>query len=262
MEASMTEVRKLYILLCGYEIIRKSRCLRGANPAIVLAVPICCYLLETSRGFVLFDTGLDSAPLADVAASRARYVNDAFPAPPLVLAEHELLPQLARIGVAPGDIGEIVLSHAHGDHTGHLRDFPRARVSIQREEYEAVFSAEGRRAEVFAEIGAPEIRWNIVDGDWRLMPGVDVLHTPGHRPGHQSAVVALPREGVKILVGDVADLVENFETETIGGGTDDAAALASIRRLKAIAQSARGELVPLHDPAFVQTARLAPRYYD
>ena len=43
---------------------------------------------------------------------------------------------------------------------------------------------------------------------------------------------------------------------------DDAAALASIRRLKAIARDTGGELVPLHDPGFVQTARLAPLFYD
>jgi N-acyl homoserine lactone hydrolase len=257
----MTDVRKLYILLCGYETIRKSGCVRGANPALVLAVPICCYLMETARGYVLFDTGFNSDHLTDLTASRARYVNDKFPAPPIVLPEHEVLPQLARIGVWPDDIVEIILSHTHGDHTGHLRDFPFARVSIQRDEYEAAFSPEGQRAEVFAEIGGPDIRWNIVDGDWRLMPGIDVVRTRGHRPGHQSAVVRLPREGVKILVGDVADLLENFETETLGSSMDDDAAIASIRRLKAIAESTNGELVPLHDPAFVQSARLAPLYY-
>lgn len=258
----MTEVSKLYILLCGYEIIRKSACLRGANPALVLAVPICSYLIETSRGYVLYDTGLDSAHLADPLASRARYVNDKFPAPPLVLPEHELLTQLASLGVRPADIAEIILSHAHGDHTGHLRDFPLARVSIQKDEYEAAFSAQGRAAPVFAEIGGPDIRWNIVEGDWRLMPGIDILLTRGHRPGHQSAVVRLPRHGAKILVGDVADLMENFETETLGASMDDEAAIASIRRLNAVAKSEGGELFPLHDPVFIQTARLAPLYYD
>ena len=43
---------------------------------------------------------------------------------------------------------------------------------------------------------------------------------------------------------------------------DDAAALENIRRLKAIAAETGGELVPLHDPGFVQRARLAPDHYD
>ena len=255
----MTAVRKLYILLSGYEIIRKSGCIRGAEPHIILAVPICCYLLETERGYVLYDTGLSSAGLDDPVAARKRYVNAVFPGPPIVLPEHEVLTQLADLGVRPEDIAEIVLSHAHGDHTGHLRDFPKARVTIQRMEYEAALADSGRMN--YADYADPAIRWNIVDGDVTLMPGLDLVLTRGHQPGHQSAVVHLVEDGVKILAGDVADLLENFEREVLGSGMDDAAALASIRRLNAIARETGGELVPLHDPSFVQKARLAPLFY-
>lgn len=256
----MTDVRKLYIVLAGYEIIRKSGCIRGEKANIVLAVPICCYLLETTRGFVLFDTGLDSRLLEDVAVSRARFVNTTFPAPPIVLPEHEVLPQLAAVGVAPTDVVDIILSHAHGDHTGHLRAFPNARVTIQRLEYEAALADTDRKN--YDEYATPGIRWNIVDGDTTLMPGLDLVLTRGHQPGHQSAVVRLPNTGVQILVGDVADLIENFDREVLGSSMDDPAALASIRKLKGIARETGGELVPLHDPNFVQTARLAPQFYD
>jgi N-acyl homoserine lactone hydrolase len=258
----MTEVAKLYILLCGYEIIRRSACIRGEQPNIILAVPVCCYLMETKRGYVMFDTGLNSAPLADIARSTARFRNAAFPAPPIVLPEHEVLPQIAALGVEPAQVAEIILSHTHGDHTGHLRDFPNARVTIQRYEYDAAFSDAGRRSQNFDDIASPTIRWNIVDGDWTLMPGIDLILTRGHHPGHQSAIVWLPNSGVKILIGDVADLLENFDREVLGSSMDDAAALASIRRLKAIAIKTGGELVPLHDPYFIQTIRLAPAYYD
>lgn len=254
-----TEIRKLYILLCGYEIIRKSGCIRGGEPNVILAVPVCCYLMETARGFVLYDTGLDSSCLADPAAARARYVNATFPSPPVVLPEHELLSQLSNVGVTPSDITEIVLSHAHGDHTGHLRDFPNARVTIQRMEHEAAMADRGRMN--FADYADPALRWNIVDGDVTLLPGLDLVLTRGHQPGHQSAVVRLAQDGVKILTGDVADLLENFEREVLGASMDDAAALASIRRLNAIARETGGELIPLHDPGFVQRARLAPLYY-
>jgi len=256
----MTDVRKLYIILCGYEIIRKSGCIRGEQPNIILAVPICCYLLDTEHGFVLFDTGLDSANLADSAASRARYVNATFPSPPVVLPEHEVLPQLAAIGVAPEQITQIILSHAHGDHTGHLRAFPNARVTIQRLEYEAAMADTKRRN--YSEYGGKDLNWNIVDGDITLMDGIDLVLTRGHQPGHQSAVVRVPNSGTHILIGDVADLLENFDREVLGSSMDDDDALASIRRLKDIARAENGRLVPLHDPGFVQTAKLAPLFYD
>ena len=256
----MTLVRKLFIILCGYEIIRKSGCIRGEQPNIVLAVPICCYLLDTERGFVLFDTGLDSATLADSAASRARSVNATFPSPPFVLPEHELLPQLAAVAVSPGDVVEIILSHAHGDHTGHLRAFQNARITVQRQEYEAAM-ADTRRMN-YAEYAGAALNWNIVDGDATLMDGIDLILTRGHQPGHQSAVVRLPTTGTHILTGDVADLLENFDREVLGSSMDDPAALASIRRLKSIARAENGRIVPLHDPGFVQKAKLSPLFYD
>ena len=257
----MTDVRKLYILLCGYEIIRRSGCVRGDPRPILLAVPISCYLLETTGGFVMFDTGLDSRRLRDPGEA-ALFVNETFPAPPVVLPEHEVVAQLAGLGVAPEEVKHVVLSHAHGDHTGHLGAFPEARIVVQRAEHEAAFSEQGRRSHSFADIASPDLAWRVVEGDVTLMDGLELVFTPGHRPGHQSAVVTLPSGAVKILVGDAADLLENFEREVLGGATDDKAALRSIRRLKAIAAERNGELVPLHDPAFVLSARLAPAFYE
>jgi N-acyl homoserine lactone hydrolase len=257
----MTAVRKLTILLCGYEIIRKSGCVRGASRAVILAVPICAYLIETDRGYVLYDTGLDADALADPEAARRTFVNDTFPAPPIVLPEHDLMGQLATLGVAPGDVTDVILSHSHSDHTGALKRLPGARVWIQRLEHEAAFSEAGRTASNLADVAGP-VDWRIVDGDWELAPGIEVLLTRGHRPGHQSAVVTLPSGAKKILVGDVVDLIENFDREVLGSSMDDAAAMASLLRLKRLAAAPGVELVPLHDPGFVQTARLAPEFYD
>lgn len=92
------------------------------------------------------------------------------------------------------------------------------------------------------------------------MPGLDLLFTPGHRPGHPSAPVTLPSGARKLPVGDVVDLLENFEAEAIGGATDAQAALASLRRLNAQAAETGAELVPLHDPDFIQRAPRAPDF--
>jgi len=257
----MTDVRKLYIFLCGYEIIRKSACTRGLGSNFILAVPICAYLLDTAQGLVMFDTGLNSSRLAHDAHARALFVNDKFPAPPIVFPEHELLPQLAAIGVAPDDVSQVILSHTHIDHVGALHYFRRARVVIQRLEHEAAFSDEGRARFYFADIAGRDLDWHLIDGDCEIMPGLDAILTGGHRPGHQSLVVRLPESGTKVLTADVADLRENFDKEILGSAVDDAAALASIRRLNAIVASTGAELVPLHDPDFVHNARLAPLFY-
>jgi N-acyl homoserine lactone hydrolase len=151
----------------------------------------------------------------------------------------------------------------HADHTGNLRLFRHARISVQPLEYEYAFSGNISAAWIESDYEFSDLRWNLVEGDWEVMPGLEVISTRGHTPGHQSVVVELPRTGTIVLVGDAGDLQENFDEEILPGeSVDDAAALAAIRRLKAIAKERDGQLFLLHDPNFVQRIKLAPEYYD
>ena len=85
----MTDPTKLYVLLCGYEILRKSASTKGEGERFVLAVPISAYLLGTRSGYILIDTGFDPSLLTD-AAERVCGVYAPLP-PPVVLPEHDLL---------------------------------------------------------------------------------------------------------------------------------------------------------------------------
>jgi N-acyl homoserine lactone hydrolase len=65
-----------------------------------------------------------------------------------------------------------------------------------------------------------------------------------------SLFVELPAGSPVILCGDAADLQENIDDEIAPGlcwQDDETLALASIRKLKHLAQSERGELWPNHD---------------
>ena len=42
----------------------------------------------------------------------------------------------------------------------------------------------------------------MVDGDTELLPGVTLIETSGHAPGHQSVLVRLPKTGAVLLVID------------------------------------------------------------
>ena len=61
----VTAVKKLTVLLCGYEILPRSVSIRGGGNRFVMSVPISTYLLETAQGFAVFDTGFNSAILRD-----------------------------------------------------------------------------------------------------------------------------------------------------------------------------------------------------
>ena len=258
----MTEIRKLFVLLCGFEILPKTISTRNKGAMFVMSLPVCAYLLDTSTGYVLVDAGLNTNLIKDPELSKKYYGrHHPFP-PPVVLQEHELITQLGKAGVQPHDVQHVLLSHLHVDHAGNLRHFRHARIYVQHDELEHALSDRASGAYVKEDYSIPGLDWQTVRGDWEFMPGLEGWYTPGHTPGHQSFRVTLPHTGSLILVADVGDLQENFEHEILPGATtNDKAALESIQRLNRAARE--GDWLVLgHDPEFLQRIKLAPAYYE
>jgi N-acyl homoserine lactone hydrolase len=55
-------------------------------------------------------------------------------------------------------------------------------------------------------------RYEEVDGEAEVLPGIRLLPTPGHTPGHQSVLVDTD-EGLVVVGGDVAHTLEALESE-------------------------------------------------
>ena len=255
-----TEVRRLFVLLCGYEILPKTVSTRDRGARFILSEPVCAYLLDTARGWVLLDAGLNPDNLDDPVRRAALFIDFGL-TPPIVRATHRFEPQLAEIGVGFADIRHVILSHLHYDHCGYLDRLTHARISIQRRALDAA-GGDPRRGYIASDYAIPGLDWDLRDGDWSAMPGLELLDTAGHTPGHQSALVTLPGRNL-LLPFDAGDLAENFEDEVLPGEAyDDAAALAAIQRLKAIKAERGAEMLLFHDPVAIQRIRLAPDFYD
>lgn len=126
--------------------------------------------------------------------------------------EQTLEANLARHGLEPGDIGILVFTHLHLDHTGVADKLPNARLIMQREEL--AYAAAPHFPDVFydrvdiAKIVSP--LWGQVelqDGDEEIAPGVRTVLTGGHSPGHQMVYVEVD-SGTAIIVGDNAYLID------------------------------------------------------
>jgi len=262
MAHSTTSVRRLFVLLCGFEVLPKTVSTRDRGQRFLLSEPISAYLLDTESGWILIDTGFDPANIRDLAAMNQNFFQHGI-YPPLVSAEHRLDRQLDDIGIRLTDIGHVIITHLHFDHTGYLKYLPHARVSIQRREHAFGFSGKTTIANLLSDFDLPTVRWHLVDGDWEVVPGLTMIDTRGHTEGHQSAIVDLKNSGVIVLPFDAGDLQENFDEEILPGeAVDDEAAMAAIRRLKNIAASRNGKMILFHDPVAIQSTRLAPEYYD
>src|SRR6266545_2287285 len=139
--AAPTQVRRLYVLLCGFEVLPKTISTRGLGGRFILSEPVCAYLLDTTHGWVLLDAGLNPANGRDRGRMDEKFWRFGM-TPPVIRDAHLLERQLAAIGVTCADIGHVILSHLHYDHCGCLTHFTHARVSIQRREYEHAFGAD------------------------------------------------------------------------------------------------------------------------
>lgn len=254
-------VRRLFVLLCGYEVLPKTISTRDLGARFFLAEPVCAYLLDTDHGWVLLDCGLNPDNLDDPAA-REQHFGQYGMTPPIVRPMHRIEHQLAQLGLTFADIGHVILSHLHFDHCGYLGRLAHARISVQRAEIEQAFGPGAGLAYIRSDYDLPGLDWDLRDGDWEAMPGLTLLDTRGHTAGHQSALVVLPETGAVILPFDAGDLQENFDDEVLPGEScDDQAALAAIRRLKALRAEHDATLLLFHDPVAIQQMKLAPDCY-
>jgi len=122
----MTELLSHRTLVTGIATNPERMVHRGAPLRSMLKFPLSVQLLETTRGYWLFDTGM-SAHMQRLQRgfwSRAYKHVVPFDVPIGGTAKE----QLSEIGIEASDINTVVLSHFHVDHIGALLDFPNAKI--------------------------------------------------------------------------------------------------------------------------------------
>lgn len=104
---------------------------------------------------------------------------------------------LAAAGIARESVVAIANSHLHFDHCGQNRRFPGVPIFAQDAEYLATlrpfYTLPGC-------VEFPNANYHLLRGDAEILPGVRLLATPGHTPGHQSLVVETDG-GLVLLAG-------------------------------------------------------------
>ncbi len=164
---------------------------------------------------------------------------------------------IGKVGLAPRDITDIVITHIHWDHVNGADLFPAARVWIQRDEFAHYVDDRGGPkgrdieagdAAMLARLKA-EGQLILVDGDAReIIPGVTV-YTGGKHTFASQYVAVKSKVGTVVVASDNIYLYENLEKHlSLGETLDPAADLRVQDRILTLASSPR-LILPGHDPA-------------
>jgi glyoxylase-like metal-dependent hydrolase (beta-lactamase superfamily II) len=158
---------------------------------------IHAFVLRTPERCVLVDTGAGpaGAPGREWAPECGR-----------------LADELREESLDPMDIDTVVLTHVHDDHIGGtvLDDgspaFPNARYLMHQADWDALDGSDEPEDLPYRDLLLGPLRdadaLDFVDDGHVIGPGLEVLYTPGHTPGHISVLVSSSGEQL-LVAGDV-----------------------------------------------------------
>jgi len=251
---------RLYVFDCGT--------IKGLDPAIFhfkkeelagvdFVVP--CYLVAHPKGTLMWDVGV----IPDTA-----FKGDGAPVTQgISTVTKPLLPQLAAVGYAPGDITYLGLSHYHSDHTANANAFATAMWLVHQPERDAMFAEKPAGIIQTATFNQLKDSKTIIlkEQDYDVFGDGSVIikYAPGHTPGHQVLFLKLPKTGPVLVAGDLYHYPEernSGKTPTFEFNAEQS--LASRAAIEAFLKQSKAQLWIEHDMATFNKLKKAPAYYE
>jgi len=231
---------EIHPLKLGEIVVDASFLVWGYDQGTKHRIPFTAYLVLGGDHPVMVDAGA-----RDCAGIQAAMNLECAQSP-----EQTLEAQLGNHGVTPEDVGTVVLTHLHVDHTGLLDRLPNARFKVQRAEMQyaaAPYFPPGffDRIDIAKMVGPLYDQIDFLEGDAQIAPGIRTVLTGGHSPAHQMVYVDVD-SGQAIVTGDAVYRKDvameiNFPPGLVHDLGDAMRALDLIRR------DAK-HVLPMHDP--------------
>ena len=151
----------------------------------------------------------------------------------------------------------MILSHGHIDHVGCLDQFTHCPILMARTE--RAFD----RPRYFFDarpLDWPLADYHLIDADLDICTGLRVLMTPGHAPGHLSAMLTLPATGAVLLTADAISRPAEVD-EGFADAWNPELAKTSAARILEMAKATNALVIYGHSPDQWPLLRKIPEFY-
>lgn len=144
------------------------------DPEFKVSGPVYIWLIAEER--TLVDTGVSEKAIYPVEGG----------------GERSLIKALERENLRAEDIGRVIITHLHFDHSANVHLFHNAKIYVQKKEWKFAWNP----LPIFRDLYVEEHLLNLesmdiclVDGDFEVSKNIKLVHLPGHTPGLQGVLV-------------------------------------------------------------------------
>lgn len=166
---------------------------------------------------------------------------------------------LLKLGVKPGDVSDIILSHPHWDHLGGVTLFPNATLWMQKADFDGfvgtAWQKDGRKGG-FAQSDVRTVidlnlagKLSLIAGDNKeILPGVTVFTGSKHTYDSQYVMVSNGKEKVVIASDNIWIYysLDHLTPPSPGGTTDPQGYVDAMKRMKSLVSDPK-YILPGHD---------------
>jgi glyoxylase-like metal-dependent hydrolase (beta-lactamase superfamily II) len=217
---------------------------KGGSPDLSIDVPVWGVAVEGNGLRILIDSGIENPAQWNFSVELWQE------------SDETLERALAEIGWSATSVDIVINTHLHFDHASNNRALRNAQIVVSRTEWDYALDPVEHQRQLY--------RYQWMDGSvtcgsyilvtedfYQVVPGVTLIQTPGHTPGHQSVLV-YTAEGTLCVTGDAACLTDNFSTPAAPGDTTDTdQALQSIEKIRGLCD----RVLMNHDPTLKKYQR-------
>ena len=159
----------------------------------------------------------------------------------------------------------------HFDHTGNISLFKHADIYVPKADFMAAQTTVRLCGDPSSYCGYCKNdmdiqvkQYHLVEDDFEIVPGVEIIQLPGHTPGLLGLIIHLEKDGNFIFPMDAVYTNEIYGPPAKASGLvfNREEYFQSIEKVRRLQKKHHAAMIPAHDWDLFQVLKKAPHFYE